>query len=117
MEVAAVAGSYASVIGGAPAAAVVFAAEVRKRTAADPRVAGLQAAIAEAVEGGTGEEVAAVHADKLGQLADEFDAVHSIERALEVGSVHAIVAAARLRPYLIAAVRRGMKRTLRTTED
>jgi acetyl/propionyl-CoA carboxylase alpha subunit/acetyl-CoA carboxylase carboxyltransferase component len=128
MEVAAVAGSHASVIGGAPAAAVVFAAEVRKRTAADPRVAGLQAAIAEAVEGGTPEEAAArraelaaarpaVHADKLGQLADEFDAVHSIERALEVGSVHAIVAAARLRPYLIAAVRRGMKRTLRTTED
>ena len=39
MEVAAVEGSYASVIGGAPAAAVVFAAEVRKRTAADPRVA------------------------------------------------------------------------------
>jgi hypothetical protein len=54
-----------------------------------------------------------VHADKLGQLADEFDDVHSIERALEVGSVHAIVAAARLRPYLIAAVRRGMERTLR----
>ncbi len=128
MEVAAVEGSYASVIGGAPAAAVVFAAEVRKRTAADPRVADLQAAIAEATEGGNPEEAAAlraklaavqpaVHADKLGQLADEFDGVHSIERALEVGSVHAIVQAARLRPYLIAAVRRGMKRTLRKTED
>jgi len=128
MEVAAVEGSHASVIGGAPAAAVVFAAEVRKRTAADPRVAGLQAAIAEATEGGTPEEAAklrtelaaawpAVHADKLGEMADEFDAVHSIERALEVGSVHAIVQAARLRPYLIAAVRRGMKRTLRGAED
>jgi acetyl/propionyl-CoA carboxylase alpha subunit/acetyl-CoA carboxylase carboxyltransferase component len=126
MEVAAVEGSHASVIGGAPAAAVVFAAEVRKRTAADPRVAGLRAAIAEATESGRNEEAAklraelasawpAVHADKLGQLADEFDAVHSIERALEVGSVHAIVAAARLRPYLIAAVRRGLKRTPRVT--
>ncbi len=124
MEVAAVEGSHASVIGGAPAAAVVFAAEVRKRTAADPRVARLQAAIAEATEGGTPEEAAslrtelaaawpAVHADKLGQLADEFDEVHSIGRALEVGSVHAIVAASRLRPYLIAAVRRGIKRSLR----
>ena len=40
MEVAALQGSYASVIGGAPAAAVVFAAEVNKRTSADPRVAG-----------------------------------------------------------------------------
>ena len=39
METAAVAGSYASVIGGAPAAAVVFAREVTKRTEQDPRVA------------------------------------------------------------------------------
>jgi len=54
----------------------------------------------------------AVHAEKLGQLADEFDRVHSIERAREVGSVQAIVPAARLRPYLIDAVRRGMERTL-----
>ena len=84
MEVAAVEGSYASVIGGAPAAAVVFAAEVSKRTAADPRVADLQAAIAEATADGAHDEASplrarlasawpAVHAEKLGQLADEFD--------------------------------------------
>ena len=110
MEVAAVEGSYASVIGGAPAAAVVFAAEVRKRTAADPRVAELQAAIAEATADGVDASPLrarlesawpAVHAEKLGQLADEFDRVHSIERAREVGSVQVIVPAARLRPYLI----------------
>jgi acetyl-CoA carboxylase carboxyltransferase component len=123
MEVAAVEGSYASVIGGAPAAAVVFAAEVRKRTAADPRVADLQAAIAEATARGAHDEASAlraklasawpaVHAEKLGQLADEFDSVHSIERAREVGSVHTIVPAAGLRPYLIEAVQRGMQRTL-----
>src|SRR6185437_13009309 len=116
MEVAAVEGSYASVIGGAPAAAVVFAAEVRKRTEADPRVADLQSAIDEATALRAKLESAwpAVHADKLGQLADEFDRAHSIERAREVGSVQAIVPAARLRPYLIDAVRRGMERTLRT---
>ncbi len=123
MEIAAVEGSYASVIGGAPAAAVVFAAEVRKRTEADPRVADLQSAIAEATASGAHDEAAAlraklesarpaVHADKLGELADEFDRAHSIERAREVGSVQAIVPAARLRPYLIDAVRRGMERTL-----
>jgi len=123
MEVAAVEGSHASVIGGAPAAAVVFAAEVSKRTAADSRVADLQAAIAEATASGADDKVSAlrarlgsvwpaVHAEKLGQLADEFDGVHSIERAREVGSVHAIVPASRLRPYLIDAVRRGMQRTL-----
>ncbi len=39
MTVLAVDGSYASVIGGAPAAAVVFAGDVTARTAADPRIA------------------------------------------------------------------------------
>jgi acetyl-CoA carboxylase carboxyltransferase component len=120
LEIAAVEGSYASVIGGAPAAAVVFAAEVRKRTAADPRVAGLQTAIAEATASGADAsplraELASVwpsvYAEKLGQLADEFDRLHSIERARSVGSVHTIVPAARLRPYLIDAVQRGMART------
>ena len=38
MTVLAVEGSFASVIGGAPAAAVVFAGDVDARTAADPRV-------------------------------------------------------------------------------
>ena len=52
----------------------------------------------------------AVYAEKLGQVADEFDSVHSIERARSVGSVHTIVPAARLRPYLIDAVQRGMAR-------
>jgi acetyl/propionyl-CoA carboxylase alpha subunit/acetyl-CoA carboxylase carboxyltransferase component len=123
MEVAAVEGSYASVIGGAPAAAVVFAAEVNKRTAADPRVVGLQTGIAEATANGAQDEAsrlrvelasawATVHSKKLGQVADEFDSVHSIERARSVGSVHTIVPADRLRPYLIHAVQRGMHRAL-----
>jgi acetyl-CoA carboxylase carboxyltransferase component len=128
MEIAAVEGSYASVIGGAPAAAVVLAAEVRKRTAADPRVADLQDAIAKATSGGDQAEAArlraelasvrpAVHAEKLGQVADEFDSVHSIERARSVGSVNTIIPAARLRPYLIDAVQRGMDRTLAALRD
>src|SRR6202007_682017 len=79
MEVAAVEGSYASVIGGAPAAAVVVAAEVRKRPPAAPGVAALQAAIAEATASGAQDEASAlraklasawpaVNAEKLGQL-------------------------------------------------
>ncbi|SHL49929.1 Acetyl/propionyl-CoA carboxylase, alpha subunit [Pseudonocardia thermophila] len=119
MEVAAVEGSYASVLGGAPAAAVVFAGEVNKRTAADPRVAELERRIAEARRAGNDTEASAltaelaavrpgVRAEKLGEVADEFDATHSIERAKRVGSVHEIVAPERLRPYLIDAVRRGM---------
>jgi len=39
-----------------------------------------------------------------------------VRRAQEVGSVHHIVAADRLRPYLIDAVERGMRRELRAAE-
>jgi len=117
MEVLAVEGSFASVIGGAPAAAVVFAGEVNKRTAADPRVKELDAALT------TADEVEQAHlraeltdmrsqvrSQKLGEVAAEFERVHDIERARQVGSVHAIIPAEQLRPHLIAAVERGMGR-------
>ena len=55
---------------------------------------------------------AEVRSEKLGEFAAEFDSIHSIERAVEVGSVERIVAPAQLRPYLIDAVERGMQRTL-----
>jgi len=54
----------------------------------------------------------AVRSEKLGQVADEFDNRHSIERARSMGSVHTIVPATRLRPYLADAVQRGIHRTL-----
>jgi acetyl-CoA carboxylase carboxyltransferase component len=117
MEVLAVEGSFASVIGGAPAAAVVFSGEVNKRTAADPRVRELDARLSSADEVEQGHlrvELAtlrgAVRSEKLGEVAAEFEAVHDIARAQRVGSVHAIVPAAELRPRLIAAVERGMAR-------
>jgi acetyl-CoA carboxylase carboxyltransferase component len=117
MQVLAVEGSYASVIGGAPAAAVVFTREVDKRTAADPRVRELEAALesADPVEHGRLRAElaglrAAVRSEKLGEVAAEFEAVHDIERARRVGSVHAIIPAAELRPRLIAAIERGMER-------
>jgi len=103
LEVVAVEGSYASVIGGAPAAAVVFAREVTARTKADPRVG---PAASRAV-------VDAVRAEQLGAVAREFDEIHSIDRALEVGSVDRIIAAADLRPYLVDALERGMARAIR----
>ncbi|HSP36152.1 MAG TPA: carboxyl transferase domain-containing protein [Frankiaceae bacterium] len=123
MEIAAVEGSYASVIGGAPAAAVVFAGEVNKRTAADPRVTDVEAAVGGAVESDDDAGAArlrerlatvrsAVRSEKLGEVADEFDTQHSIERARSMGSVDTIVPAGRLRPYLVDAVQRGMGRTL-----
>jgi acetyl/propionyl-CoA carboxylase alpha subunit/acetyl-CoA carboxylase carboxyltransferase component len=117
MEVLAVEGSYASVIGGAPAAAVVFAREVDKRTGADPRVRDVETALrsADAVEQARLRAElatlrATVRSEKLGEVAAEFEAVHDIERARRMGSVHAIIPAAELRPRLIAAVERGMER-------
>ncbi len=52
----------------------------------------------------------AVRSEKLGEVADEFEQVHNIERALTVGSVQAIIPARDLRPYLIGAVERGLGR-------
>jgi len=124
MEALAVEGTYASVLGGAPAAAVVFAREVDRRTAADPRITGLDERIARAIDVGSGDAAAlqaelsevraAVRAEKLTEVAAEFDAVHTVERARDVGSVDAIIRADRLRPELIAAMRRGMDRAERT---
>ncbi len=119
VESAAVEGSYASVIGGAPAAAVVFAGEVDARTRRDPRVAAVEAEVA-AADGpekarrraALAEVWAVVHAEKLGDVAREFDQVHSVYRAQQVGSIHRIIPAAALRPYLIDAVARGIQRTL-----
>ena len=117
MEVLAVEGSHASVIGGAPAAAVVFTREVDARTDADERVQELESTIAKAE---TNERAhlraelattrAAVRAEMLGAVAAEFDSVHSVERARDVGSVDRIIPAHRLRPELIAAAERGLTR-------
>ncbi|MDQ1289689.1 MAG: hypothetical protein QG622_3255, partial [Actinomycetota bacterium] len=117
MTVLAVEGSYASVIGGAPAAAVVFSSEVDARTGADPRVTALERRLAGAVDverARLGAELAelrlAVRSEKVGEVATEFDAVHSIERAVKVGSVDAVISARELRPRLIDAVARGLAR-------
>ena len=94
MTVLAVEGSFASVIGGAPAAAVVFAGEVDKRAARDPRVLELAARVAEAggaerAELGTelAELRASVRAEKVAEVAAEFDggAQHPARRRGRLG--------------------------------
>ncbi|MBO2453411.1 ATP-grasp domain-containing protein [Actinomadura barringtoniae] len=115
MTVLALEGSFASVLGGAPAAAVVFSGEVNNRTANDPRVTEVQARLAAAsgadraeLNAHLAEVQSAVRAEKLGEVATEFDRVHSIQRAVEVGSVDAIISAAELRPQIIKAVEQGL---------
>ena len=119
MEVVALEGSYASVIGGAPAAAVVFARDVDARTSEDPRVADIQQRLAKAHADERGPLLAelertraAVRSEKLGQVAADFDRIHSIERARDVGSVDTIIPPRELRPYLIQAIQRGIAQTL-----
>jgi hypothetical protein len=53
-----------------------------------------------------------VRTEKLGAVAEEFERIHSIERAREVGSIHQIIPAWRLRSYLVEALGRGIDRTL-----
>ncbi|MFI5937316.1 carboxyl transferase domain-containing protein [Actinoplanes sp. NPDC051494] len=115
MTVLALEGSFASVLGGAPAAAVVFSGEVNNRTATDPRVKDLQAQLSAlsgaaraALTAQLAEVQSAVRAEKLGEVAAEFDRVHSIQRAVEVGSVDAIISAAELRPSIIEAISKAM---------
>jgi acetyl-CoA carboxylase carboxyltransferase component len=115
LETIAIEGAHASVLGGAPAAAVVFAREVDNRTREDARIATLDERLAEA-EGDERQRLraerdaqwAAVRSEKLGQLAAEFDAIHSVQRAVEVGSVDRVISASALRADLIDTIERGM---------
>ncbi len=118
MRVLAVEGSFASVIGGAPAAAVVFASEVNARTDADPRVELLEAQVGAAHGARRAELVselevtrAAVRTERLGEVAAEFDGIHDIDRAVRMGSVDAVISASHLRPRLIAEVTEGLDRS------
>jgi len=114
MTVLAIEGSFASVLGGAPAAAVVFSRDVDARTASDPRVAEVEERL-RAAENGDRAAVAtelaetrkSVRAEKLGEVASEFDSVHDIHRAVEVGSVDEVISPHDLRPRIIAALDMG----------
>jgi acetyl/propionyl-CoA carboxylase alpha subunit/acetyl-CoA carboxylase carboxyltransferase component len=104
-------GSFASVIGGGPAAAVVFPGLVRRRAEADPEVVAARKALE--ASGASSRTAAAAFERCLKEakgraqaaVAKEFDAIHSVERAHRVGSLDAVLAAKTLRPELIARIR------------
>jgi acetyl-CoA carboxylase carboxyltransferase component len=117
LEVFALEGTYASVIGGAPAAAVVFAGEVEARARKDPRIQKLDEEINQAENKDKGrlrarrnELFKIIHSQKLGDVAEEFDRIHSVERARRVGALNEVIPAAGLRPHLIASIERGFQR-------
>ena len=106
-------------IGGKAAAAVVFSHEVGRRTRADPRLQEQEREIESADKVQRGrlraqwhELYESVYAEKLGEVAEEFDSTHTVERAKRVGSLHHSVPPERLRRFLIEAVERGVQREL-----
>jgi acetyl-CoA carboxylase carboxyltransferase component len=117
LEAVALEGAHASVIGGAPAAAVVFARQVERAAAEDQRIATLDQRLA-AADGSERQRLRSeraqlwseVLAQKRGEFAERFDQTHSVERAVRVGSVSQIIEPRSLRPFLIDAVQRGMRR-------
>jgi len=107
-------GSYASVIGGGPAAAVVFPREVRARVAADPRIAALRAPLRSNPSPEERAEFDRLRRDvtieKRAELAAEFDAVHTVDRAKQVGSIEAIIPSSTIRSYLIETLHQDLTR-------
>jgi acetyl-CoA carboxylase carboxyltransferase component len=103
----ALSGSYASVIGGSAAAAVVLTREVRARAGTDPAVRRAREALRERTPAATRaweRALAAATRTAQAEVAAEFDAVHTVERARRVGSLDEIVEPAGMRAALIAAL-------------
>ena len=105
LSAAALEGSYASVIGGNAAAAVVLTREVAQLAAGDPEVARARrvvlaqpsAATHAALDRARHEAQARARA----AVASDFDATHDVARALRVGSLEEVLSIARMRPWLI----------------
>ena len=49
--------------------------------------------------------------EKRAEVAAEYDAIHSVERAKDVGSLDEIVTARDIRPHLIALLERALAAT------
>lgn len=112
MEAIALSGSYASVIGGAAAAAVVFDSSISAEVEKNPEVARLR----KLMETAAGKERIRIES-RLEELrlelkvqlqketAERFDRVHSVQRAARVGSLKTVIEPFQLRPYIIGFLR------------
>jgi acetyl/propionyl-CoA carboxylase alpha subunit/acetyl-CoA carboxylase carboxyltransferase component len=121
LQAVALEGTFASVIGGAPAAAVVFSREVRKQTMLDPRIrdwrqhVDLSAAPSEQrplLRQQYAELYQKVFNEKLSEIAERFDGIHTVHRAHQVGSLDMVIPPAQIRPTLIRLVEAGMNRAM-----
>ncbi|MCU0257062.1 MAG: hypothetical protein MUF60_09975, partial [Vicinamibacterales bacterium] len=124
LDAVALEGSYASVIGGGAAAAVVFTRLVADRVQADARVAAARQALSAAAASDDARRqaqeqyeavLADVEAEVQAAVGREFDAVHSVARAMEVGSLDAVLPTRDLRPALCARLTSAVDRYLGTS--
>src|SRR5262249_15144282 len=110
----ALSGSYASVIGGSAAAAVVFSREVRARAAADQEVrrarGALRAGSADGARGASERGLGVARRVAQAEVAAEFDGIHTVARACRVGSLDEIIEPHRTRPALIGALHEACRR-------
>ena len=107
VTVLALEGTFVSVIGGDAAAGVVFAREVRDAVdaeLADSRLTGA-ALVSRRAE---------LEVHHRATIARRFDAIHSVDRAADVGSVDRIVAPEALRPALVDLLDRWGETQLRS---
>ncbi|HDQ13456.1 MAG TPA: hypothetical protein ENN41_01395, partial [Sediminispirochaeta sp.] len=111
LRAAALEGSYASVIGGAPAAAVIFPKNVLKETYADSRVVEAQKLLksGKISQKEYDDTFAKVKNEKQSELGQSFDRTHSVERAKSVGSIDDIITPKELRPYIVSVIEAGIR--------
>ena len=119
MKVAALENTFASVIGGAPAAAVVFPRLVLKNTFNDPQIIEAQARLknGEISKSYFDELFQTVQLEQQAKVAQRFEKIHSVERALKVGSIDEIISSGKLRPYLERSLRDGIASFRKKTDQ
>jgi len=104
----AVEGAFASVIGGTAAAAVIFRDEVTRRLRNDPRWISLKAQSTSKTASKIDIDQARVEQElmqlKSAEVAEEFDKTHSVNRAVQVGSIEKLIRLADLRSSIIDAL-------------
>ncbi len=112
----AIEGSFASVIGGAPAAAVVFPRKVKALVNEDKRLLDIDKRTQEARDAEKpflleerNKMLTTLTLEKRGIIATEFDKIHSVQRAIDVGSLDSIIEAKQLRPAIIQALERAQE--------
>ena len=94
--------------GGAPAAAVVFPRKVSQLVQQDPRIQKLQQKLKTSSPGASAnlrEQLNKLESEllleKRGEIAQQFDTIHSVDRAISVGSLDAVIKPQNLRSAII----------------